>query len=115
VNLWKQAVRLAFQSIADNDVAVVTPEAENVLEWGADVGVLFYDCGTPTRRWVVDEPSQRAVRGWLWRLRHDPVWQRPDPAFCIYRSGKQWNCTIGVLVPSQMSSILNPQDTVEFL
>jgi hypothetical protein len=114
LNRWKEAVRLAFDSVHDVGVAVVTPDAEDVLEWGADRGVLFYDCGTPTRRWVAEDPPQRAVRGWLWRLRDDPLWRRPDPAFLIHKDGKNWNCTIGVLVPAEMSSILNPSDTVEF-
>lgn len=105
---------MAFESVEDFGVAVVTPEAEDVLEWGAEEGVLFYDCGTPTRRWVAEKPPQRAVRGWLWKLRDDPIWQRPDPAFMIHQKGNVWNCTVGVLVPAEMSSILNPSDTVEF-
>jgi hypothetical protein len=115
VNRWKEAVRLAFESVQDVGVAVVTPDAGDVLEWGAERGVLFYDCGTPTRRWVVEEPPQRAVRGWLWGLRNDPLWRHREPAFLIHRDGKTWNCTVGVLVPAEMSSILNPSDTVEFL
>ncbi len=114
MNRWKEAVRLAFDSVQDVGVAVVTPDAGDVLEWGAERGVLFYDCGTPTRRWVAEEPPQRAVRGWLWGLRNDPVWRHKDPAFLIHRKGKTWNCTVGVLVPAEMSSILNPSDTVEF-
>jgi hypothetical protein len=43
------------------------------------------------------------------------VWRHKDPAFLIHRKGKTWNCTVGVLVPAEMSSILNPSDTVEFL
>ena len=114
MNRWKEAVRLAFESVEDFGVAVVTPEAEDVLEWGAEEGVLFYDCGTPTRRWVAEKPPQRAVRGWLWKLRDDPVWRHKDPAFLIHRRGNVWNCTVGVLVPAEKSSILNPSDTVEF-
>lgn len=114
MNLWKEAVRLAFDRVIDDGVAVVTPAAENAVEVALDEGLLFYDCGTPTRRWVAEKPPQRAVRGWLWRLRHDPIWSKDRPAFMIVRQGNTWNCTIGVLVPSEMSSILNPSDTVEF-
>lgn len=114
MNRWKEAVRLAFDSVQQVGVAIVTPDAEDVLEWGAEERVLFYDCGTPTRRWVATDPPQKAVRGWLWGLRHDPVWKRRDPAFLIHRKGNTWNCTVGVLVPAEMSSILNPSDTVEF-
>ncbi len=114
MNRWKEAVRLAFENVQDVGVAVVTPDAEDVLEWAADEGLVFYDCGRPTSRLVAEEPPQRAVRGWLWRLRDDPVWRRRRPAFLIHRDGKTWNCTIGVLVPSRMSSILNPSNTVEF-
>lgn len=114
MNRWKEAVRLAFENVQDVGVAVVTPDAEDALEWAADEGLVFYDCGKPTSRLVAEEPPQRAVRGWLWRLRDDPVWRRRRPAFLIHRDGKTWNCTIGVLVPSRMSSILNPSNTVEF-
>jgi len=114
VNLWKEAVRVAFDSIQVAGLAIVTPQAEDALEFAAEEGLLFYDCGTPTRRWVAADPPQKAVRGWLWGLRHDPVWAKRDPAFMIVKDGNTWNCTVGVLVPSEMSSILNPSDTVEF-
>lgn len=114
MNQWKEAVRIAFDDVESIGIAVVTPDADNVMEWGAEEGVLFYDCGTPTRRWAAEDPPQKAVRGWLWRLRDDPVWKQKDPAFMIHREGKTWNCTIGVLVPIEMSSILNPSDIVEF-
>lgn len=112
---WKQAVRIAFENVDDFGVAVVTPDAEDILQSGLARGVLFYDCGTPTRRWVAERPPQKAVRGWLWRLRDDPVWKQKDPAFMIHRDGETWNCTVGVLVPAEMASILNPSDTMEFL
>jgi hypothetical protein len=114
MNLWKQAVRLAFESVEENGVAVVTPDAEDGIDISLDEGLLFYDCGTPTRRLAVEKPSQRVIRGWLWGLRHDPLWSKGKPAFVIIADGNIWNCTIGVLVSAEMSSILNPADTMEF-
>ena len=111
---WKEAVRLAFESIKDNGLAVVTPEAEDGIAVAIRDRLMFYDCGTPTREWVAEQPPQRAVRGWLWKLKDDPIWRRGRPAFMIVADGKQWKCTVGVFVPAEMSSILNPSDTVEF-
>jgi len=114
MNLWKEAVRLAFDRVSSDGLAVVTPDAEDGIEVALESGLMFYDCGTPTRRWVVEKPFQKAVRGWLWGLRDDPVWKKEKPAFMIVTDGNTWNCTIGVLVPSEMSSILSSSDTVEF-
>ena len=61
---WKEAVRLAFDSVQQVGVAIVTPDAEDVLEWGAEEGVLFYDCGTPTPQ-VGCHGSPSESRPWL--------------------------------------------------
>jgi hypothetical protein len=97
-----------------NGLAVVTPDAQDGIALAVKDCLMFYDCGTPTREWASDEPPQRAVRGWLWRLKDDPIWQKGRPAFMIVADGKTWKCTVGVFVPASMSAILNPSDTVEF-
>lgn len=112
---WKAAVGYACDLVERTGFALVTPEAENAMYECLGSGRMFYDCGTPGRRFSSASPTRKAVRRWLWGIRHEGVWKRRDPAFMIVR-GKDgtWNCTVGVLVPVALSPILDPATTVEF-
>jgi len=114
MNLWKEAVRLAFDSVNENGIAIVNKNAEDGIEFAIDKNLMFYDCGTTSRRWSTSKPTHKAIRGWLWRLRDDPIWSQVNSAFMIIKQDDKWDCTVGVFVPAAMSTLIDPSNTVEF-
>lgn len=114
MNLWKEAVRLAFDSVTQYGVAIVNKDAEDCIGLALDNDLMFYDCGTTSRRWSTSKPTHKAIRGWLWSLRDDPIWSQVDSAFMIIKQDDKWDCTVGVFVPAAMSTLIDPSNTVEF-
>jgi len=105
---------MATSMVDERGMAVVTPDCGDGMIQCIDEDLMFYDCGTANRRERIADPTQRKVRGWLWRIRHCGVWRSRRPAFMIVKDGDSYDCTVGVLVPSSLSVILDSKDTIEF-
>lgn len=111
---WKEAVRVALEGLEDDGIGMATPGGDDAIGLCVAEDLIFYDCSGPSTRMVLDEPSPRKVRGWLWRIRQDPVWSAGRPAFMLVREDGRVRCAVGKLVPRAMSAVLDRSLTVEF-